>query len=644
MPANAVYDRGQPILETLCRNLFMEANSRPLMRIFEPTVCYQIPLFQRPYVWRREINWQPLWDDFERLLGLALAGQRLRPHFLGAVVLEQLYNDTGWVQLRQVIDGQQRFTTLQLLLIAVRDLCQSLDSTRYYERFDSLVSNRAALVDSPEEICKLLPTNFDRKAYAQVHRAGSPEALLVQLQEEGEAVDSEQGIAGAYLYFHAQVSGWLQQPVEDRPRVELEDRLEALWAVVQKGLQFVLIELGEHDEAQVIFETLNARGTQLLPADLIKNFLFRRAQAEGEDIDLLYRAHWAAFDGEFWREEIKQGRDSRPRIDIFIRHFLTLAMRRDIRFVHIFNEYKHYVQYTDDWRSCLIGEAATAREHMALLGSYAEHFREFSCPAPDSRLARFLSRLEAVETSTIYPLLLLCSQQLRPQQEDEFEAILSVIESFLFRRMICGLSSKNYNRPFLDLIRHLEDTGSISARAVEQFLLASEGDSARFPTDAELKRAILDHPLYQWWPQYRVRAVLEALDAALGNAGSEADSQPSALAIEHILPQKWDEHWPVPKAVHKNPQGKQAFIEQRERLKHTLGNLTLVAGSLSPVLSRSPWEVKKAELLRCGQPGLSRELHELEEWAEREILARGEVLAEVACGVWRYPASGRQAS
>lgn len=621
----------------------MEANSRPLMRIFEPTVSYQIPLFQRPYVWRREDNWQPLWDDLERLLGLALTGQRLRPHFLGAVVLEQVYDATGWVQRRQVIDGQQRFTTLQLLLIALRDLCRSLGSERYFERFDSLVSNRAALVDREEDICKLLPTNFDRQAYARVHRAGSPEALLEWLEEDGEALDPEQGIAGAYLYFHAQVSAWLAQPFEERPRLEREDRLEALWAVAQKGLQLVVIELGEHDEAQVIFETLNARGTQLLPADLIKNLLFRRAQAEGDDIDQLYRSCWAPFDGEFWREEIRQGRDSRPRIDIFLRHFLTLAMRRDVRFVHLFEEYKHYVEYTDDWRSCLIGEAASAREHLALLAGYAEHFREFASPTPGSHLARFLKRLEALDTSTLYPLLLLCSRHLRPQQEDEFETILDVLESFLFRRMICGLSGKNYSRAFLDLIRHLEDTGTISARAVEEFLLASEGEGARFPTDAELKRAILDHPLYDWWPQYRVRAVLEALDAALGNAEGEADEQPAALTIEHILPQKWDEHWPLPKTVQKSPQGKQAFTEQRDRLKHTLGNLTLVAASLNPALSRSPWDVKKAELLKCSQPGLSQELHAVEEWAEREILARGEVLAEVACGVWRYPVGDQEA-
>lgn len=181
-----------------------------------------------------------------------------------------------------------------------------------------------------------------------------------------------------------------------------EKQLDALWAVVRNGLQLVVIDLGEDDESQVIFETLNARGTQLLPADLIKNFLFRRAQSEGFDIDTLYEEHWAEFDGEFWRQEVKQGRENRPRIDIFIRHFLTLAMRRDIRVGHIFNEYKNYVQYTADWSSCFIDQANTASEHMALLKTYAEHFRQFSSPAAGSRLARFLAHLVVIDTSTVY--------------------------------------------------------------------------------------------------------------------------------------------------------------------------------------------------------------------------------------------------
>lgn len=106
--------------------------------------------------------------------------------------------------------------------------------------------------------------------------------------------------------------------------------------------------------------------------------------------------------------------------------------------------------------------------------------------------------------------------------------------------------------------------------------------------------------------------------------------------------QRLDEHWPLPKAVQKNPQGKQTFTEQRDRLKHTLGNLTLLAGSLNPALSLSPWEVKKAELLRCGQPGLSRELHAVEDCSERKILARGG--GAVGGGLWGLAVSGRGVS
>ncbi|MEI2373711.1 DUF262 domain-containing protein [Pseudomonas aeruginosa] len=614
----------------------MEANSRPLLRIFEPTVCYQIPLFQRPYVWKREDNWQPLWEDFERLLGVVLAGEKLRPHFLGAVVLEQLRNDTGSVQGRQVIDGQQRFTTLQLLLIAARDLCCSRGSERFAGRFESMVSNSDTMVDDPSEVPKLLPTNADRHAFALVHGAGSPDALLQQASKKGVDFSYDQGIVGAYLYFYGQFEEWLR-PEAAEAEESPDKQLDALWAVVRNGLQLVVIDLGEDDESQVIFETLNARGTQLPPADLIKNFLFRRAQSEGGDIDTLYEEHWAEFDGEFWREEVKQGRENRPRIDIFIRHFLTLAMRRDIRVGHIFNEYKNYVQYTADWGSCFIDPANSASEHMALLKTYAEHFRQFSSPAAGSRLAHFLARLVVIDTSTVYPLLLLCSQRLRPQQQTEFEAILTVLESYLFRRMICGLTTKNYNRLFLDLIRHLEREKQITAQVVGAFLLSSEGESVRFPKDGELSNALLDYPLYQWWPQYRVRAVLKALERALAHAKSEAVSLPTGLTIEHILPVKWQEHWPLPAEVQNDPQANVEFSQRRDRIKHTLGNLTLVTSSLNPALSNSAWAAKKPELLKWSKLNLSRDLHDHEEWSEQEILARGAALAKSAIQIWPYP-------
>ena len=234
-------------------------------------------------------------------------------------------------------------------------------------------------------------------------------------------------------------------------------------------------------------------------------------------------------------------------------------------------------------------------------------------------------------------LLLLCSQRLRPQQQTEFEAILAVIESYLFRRMICSLTTKNYNRLFLDLIRHLEREKQITAQVVGAFLLSGEGESVRFPRDGELSKALLDYPLYQWWPQYRVRAVLKALEGALAHAKSEAVSLPKGLTIEHILPVKWQEHWPLPAEVQSDPQAKVEFSQCRDRIKHTLGNLTLVTSSMNPALSNSAWPAKKPELLKWSKLNLSRDLHDREEWSEKEILARGAVLAKSAIQIWPYP-------
>ena len=129
----------------------MEANARNLERIFDSTVSYQIPLFQRPYVWNEEKNWIPLWEDIQSLLDRETSKHKTRPHFLGAVVLEQLNNASGSIEARQVIDGQQRFTTLQLFMIATRDVCKQVENEKYFERFNDLVTNKASKVDHSYE-------------------------------------------------------------------------------------------------------------------------------------------------------------------------------------------------------------------------------------------------------------------------------------------------------------------------------------------------------------------------------------------------------------------------------------------------------------------------------------------------------------
>ncbi len=159
----------------------MEANTRKLEKIFDQTITYQVPLFQRPYVWTREKNWEPLWEDIQALLDKKLNGRKTHPHFLGAVVLEQVAHSTGSIESRQVIDGQQRFTTLQLFLMAARDHAKAHGNTKYIERFSDLVANSRNKIDHDNEVFKVWPTNSNREAFKAVHEAGSPAAVDMQI-------------------------------------------------------------------------------------------------------------------------------------------------------------------------------------------------------------------------------------------------------------------------------------------------------------------------------------------------------------------------------------------------------------------------------------------------------------------------------
>ena len=125
----------------------MDAKARDLNQIFDGTISFQIPLFQRPYVWDKDRNWEPLWEDIQGLLDYEIRYGRYRKHFLGAVVLEQLKNVAGSIETHQVIDGQQRFTTLQLIMLAARDIAHELGSEKYNDRFNDLVTNKASKVD-----------------------------------------------------------------------------------------------------------------------------------------------------------------------------------------------------------------------------------------------------------------------------------------------------------------------------------------------------------------------------------------------------------------------------------------------------------------------------------------------------------------
>jgi len=598
----------------------MKAESRTLRRIFEQSVRYCVPLFQRPYVWGQGENWEPLWEDIRRLAEqrLAAAGTQ-QTHFIGAIVLEQLSGSTGSIETRQIIDGQQRLTTIQIVLAVLRDFCRESKLDTYEKRFAKFSQNDEAFIDEAYEAFKVWPTNPDRVSFQITLEAGSPTGLAKTLEKarsEGRLVNEQ--IPEAYRYFAGIIAEWVRnEAIAASP----EQRMDALWQVLSGQLRLVAIDLEADDDAQVIFETLNWRGAALLPGDLIKNYLFRRADADGLKVEELYEKFWRSFDEKWWREEMRQGRLKRPRFDLYLQHFLSLQTRNDVLVTHIFETYK---QVAEESR-------ATTGDLVAQLHEYGMVFQRLVTPHQNPRVALFLRRLVAIDTATVYPVLLEAFRLYdNPQNQKELERVLIALESFLVRRMVCQLTSKNYNRLFLELLSACENDGGLSAPTLVAFLSKSEAETARWPNDDEFRTALETKPIYSQLTQPKLRMVIRGIDAAMQNQKSEDIVLGGQLTIEHLLPQSWKEHWPL--ATNDGATAQLAMT--RDVLKHSLGNLTLLTQKLNSSISQGPWTKKRPEIVKQSKLNLNLEFHDAPTWGDEEILSRGRRLAAKALAVW----------
>lgn len=298
----------------------MKANAAPLLAVFEKKLRLEVPLFQRQYVWKRDQQWEPLWEDIARKYTEYLDGRKDAPvHFLGAMVLDQKLTPTTHVERRQIIDGQQRLTTLQIFLAALRDLCQEQGCEELAKECDSFLLNKGMMADPEADKFKVWPTMLDRTQFVDVVTSCSRAALEkkhpLTKRKYARKWDPRPRMVEAYLFFNDQLREFFLGTPDDPPLAKdqsLSARLEECFQALKNALQVVVIDLEKDDDAQVIFETLNARGEPLLPADLLRNFIFLRAARHGESQENLYNEYWRGFDDPFWRQEIRQGRLSRP--------------------------------------------------------------------------------------------------------------------------------------------------------------------------------------------------------------------------------------------------------------------------------------------------------------------------------------------
>ena len=387
-----------------------------------------------------------------------------------------------------------------------------------------------------------------------------------------------------------------------------------------------MIDLDVNDNSQIIFETLNARGTPLLASDLIKNAVFHRSEELHLATEELYAQYWRDLDHRWWREEVTQGRLRRPRLDVFFFHWLTMRRGEEIGVHELFPEFKQY----------LAGESSGPEPVLHDISHHASTYREFERYPTGTREESFFYRLRATQTTTVMPLLLrvfgASDTAITPEQRDR---ILEAIESWLIRRMLCRLTTKNYNVVFLNLLKTVRDEIGSAGDAAVAFFRGLDGESQIWPTDEEVRTALTTLPLYRVLGQGRLRVVLEAIESWLRPPHVEEPSPPRGLTIEHVMPQAWGTNWPLP--ADRNTLENRL---RRETLVHSLGNLTLVTGKLNPKLSNEPWEIKRETLEDHTVLFLNRQIVEHERWDEDAIIERSNRLTDAVLGIWAGPESG----
>ncbi|MDE0498394.1 MAG: DUF262 domain-containing protein [Acidimicrobiaceae bacterium] len=597
----------------------MDVSILPLQKIFALDVQFRVPLYQRPYVWDRDRQWMPLWEDVTSLAeGYLDDGTHISHHFLGAVVVRQRPNPVGTLEVRDVIDGQQRLTTLQLLADAVEEVIREQEGpVRESKKLRKLVLNDIDLFTEDEQF-KIWPTNADQPVFrhAMTDEKSVPEDLV------------DKPIAKAHAYFKSQARDWALEPDSAHT---VEERFGALVMAISHGVHLVVIDLEEDDNAQAIFETLNARGTPLLASDLVKNHMLHEAQAQALDVEELHRDHWRDLEADWWREEITLGRVRWPRLDAFLFYWLSMNFAREVSTQRLFDEYRKFVS---DGQLAVLDVADN-------LSRFSGVFEELESGSFDGlRLAEFFYRWEVSQLRVMTPLLLwLFSDDAEISDRDRVQS-LELLESWFMRRMICGRTTRGYQNFLHPLLREVKKhSGGGVPAAISATLSQAEAQNTAWPTDGDVRESVRSRPLYLQLSRARLRMVLEAIEDRLSSSDGKSELLcPKDLTIEHLLPVGWsEEDWPL--------QGSELSRDERWIRLHTLGNLTLANDKLNPAMSNSAWTLKRSELGKHSNLHLNKMLsnrdavpdgHQwFDTWDDNTIVERSDWLAEQICTIWK---------
>ena len=644
--------------------------------LFGLDVQYKIPLFQRHYVWDKENQWEPLWLDLKEK-SFYPADKQQTFHFTGTIVIQQQNIPAGRVPKYEIIDGQQRLTTFQIILCTMRDIAESKGYSDIVNDAHCHIRNQSRRLNEGEEF-KLIPTRIDKNSFI---------ALVNEHKEE-----SNGRIRSAYDYFQKEINDY----IKDDP-----EKASSLLDSLLYGFNFVQILIDPDDEPEKIFESLNARGQPLLQFDLLRNNLFLRAR---ENRDSLYEKYWQHFEDRYWDPEEKSGADC----ELFLQHFLMAKLGR-ANVKPEFNTYQR--RYTKNLK-------ASIEHEFAELKRYSETYTEMTNCSEDSDIGKRMKFYQTFDLTTLHPFILFVIREAGVSRA-ELTGVFDILESYTLRRMLCCGGRRGllrFNIFFSQAIDELKKNG-FSLKKFIDLLACQHSDTHKYPADEEIPPALHTHyeadsmlfpddstiafpnnqmfraALQGRWGDTAgalrkrlIRYVLYRIEQRKQNR--DPYSEPviifgDKLTLEHVLPQAWKEKWDLPipitydgtgsnpkisvnralqvdsvlyadmftsdyKKKNTNWKTKPArdglasksyedafnFALARDHCLESVGNLTLITGKLNSKLGNATFPERREALSEHSILKLNSEICEQDAWDVNEIQERAERLIDDVCQIW----------
>ena len=550
----------------------MQVQHLPMYQFLEGSgKSFVIPVYQRDYAWKIE-NCQKLWDDL-----VELSKNKREDHFLGTLV-----TIASNFQEYSVIDGQQRLTTISILLVALLNFLKSKDEKTNDEinlenQITEFLINRYSS-DEAKRI-RLKPNKLDKDNFDKLFE-----------NEIIKEIDSN--IFNNYTFFTEKIKAEILSP-----RDIFDNFLK---------LKIVLINLDrKQDDPQLIFESLNSTGVDLTSADLIRNYILM--DLEPEDQEKQYKKYWIEIE--------KLVGD----VAEFIRNYLIFKLKNSVKKDDVYYYFKKFAR--DNFGN-------VKEEILSDLLKYSKTYSYFiqNQEFEDIKINERLKRLNKLEFTVCYPYLLDVFTDLNEDKLSSTEVIqvLHILESYVFRKLLVDNTTQGLNKMFVTLSKEIKKEGEWDTNYCEilNFILLEKRVSQRFPNDEEFEAALITKEIYKFQSKNK-NFLLESLE----NYKSAYSIDLEDLTIEHIMPQNLTNMWK--KRLGDN------YLEIHSKYLHTLGNLSLT--SKNSELSNNDFDEKQKIDFQISRLKLNFSLDSSQDWGEEQIVSRARDLIKDAKKIWPYP-------